>query len=120
MSGDSERQPVQNACLPVASAAFASGEVIHDLVTGRLFYLNRTAAEVWRGLREVSAEEAIAHDLAARYVMDLPAARRDVLALIESLKQAGFSTSRCGQRSVANYSKLTRPARNPPGRPYVS
>ena len=75
---------------PVASAAFASGEVIHDLVTGRLFYLNRTAAEVWRGLREVSAEEAIAHDLAARYVMDLPAARRDVLALIESLKQAGI------------------------------
>ena len=59
-------------------------------MTGRLFYLNRTAAEVWRGLREVSAEEAIAHDLAARYVMDLPAAQRDVSALIESLKQAGI------------------------------
>lgn len=85
--------------VPVACAAFEDGEIVHELRTGRLFRLNRTAAEIWRDLRAGEDAGAVADRLARRYGIEPSSARADVAALAEGLGAAGVLAAAEGAAS---------------------
>lgn len=62
--------------------------VIHQARTGRLFHLNRTAAQVWYALRAGGSEEPAAQDLARAHGVDPAAVRRDLEAFVGTLREA--------------------------------
>jgi hypothetical protein len=98
----------------LASAAFAGGEVIHDLRTGRVFQLNHTAAQVWRELGSGADVGLVSRKLAQRYQVDLALARRDVDALLHDLHAAGITSPMAQILPPPRPPRVRRPPRSKP------
>jgi Coenzyme PQQ synthesis protein D (PqqD) len=97
----------------IGTAAFLDGVVVHDGHTGRLFQLNRTAAQIWRSLRQGDPEEAVVSAIASTHGADPTAVRRDVEAFIQAARSAGLlgpSLSEVGDEAMELPSPRGRPA----------
>lgn len=63
-----------------------------DVDHGFLFSMNETAGQVWGAISEPIAVDALCDRLTARYAVDADTCRRDVLGLLEWLREAGLVT----------------------------
>jgi hypothetical protein len=59
-----------------------------DAQQGLLFSLNETGGRVWDAIAEPSSVARVCETLAARYAVDDVTCQRDVLALVEQLRDA--------------------------------
>ncbi len=86
--------------------------MVYDVVTSRLFQLNRTAARAWCLLRDGQDDEAVVHDLARAHAADPMAVRRDLAAFVAALREAALLGAGAGQEPL-----LIARARPPAGAP---
>lgn len=83
-------EPIAPHACRIGTAAFLDGAVVHDGRTGRLFQLNRTAAQIWRSLWQGEHEEVIVRALARAHGADPAAVRHDLEAFVEAAQSAGL------------------------------
>ena len=72
------------------SVVVATGEAGRDF--HGMIKLNRTAAEVWKGLEAGKSEAQLSEEFAQRYEVTAEQARADVSALIAQMRDNGFLT----------------------------
>ena len=91
MIEDVDRRGFGDPSFPgIASAPFADGVVLHDSVTGRLFFINATAGLIWHELQRGRDEHAAAAALALAHGIESGHAARDVHAFVQALDEAGL------------------------------
>ncbi len=61
--------------------------VVIDVPSSQIFELNATGARIWELLSEGCDRDGIAERLAAEFTIDVPRARQEVDALIDTLRR---------------------------------
>jgi hypothetical protein len=61
-----------------------------DVDQGHLYSMNETAGDVWAAISEPIAVDTLCAGLTARYAIDADTCRRDVVNLLEWLREAGL------------------------------
>jgi Coenzyme PQQ synthesis protein D (PqqD) len=105
-------EPIERPPCRIGTAPFLAGVVIHDTDTGRLFQLNRTAAQIWRSLRAGEHEEAIVRDFVRTQGADPAAVRRDLAVFVDALRRAGLFGP--GEAVKPRIAATARPPRGAP------
>jgi hypothetical protein len=72
------------------AATLSDGAVLLNLRTKRYYSLNETGTRIWQLLLEGRAEEEIVRTLTTEYDVDDTIARREMHAVIESLRDSAL------------------------------
>lgn len=74
----------------VAATRFRDGLILHEPGTGRIYYLNRTAADLWPAAAD-AAPEALARRLALAHGFDAARTLADVTRFVAAIRATGLA-----------------------------